>query len=170
MPCLLNVEEAVIPVDDALASLVTRAVEHALATVRPGPLLKGVLPDECLVPGALAGWQVSVTLVDDEAIAELNETWLGHAGPTDVISFSQLEGEAFDASLPAEARLLGDVVVSVETAKRQSAEYGHAWEWELAFLAVHGVLHLLGYDDHEEADRGMMIDMQEKIVSQVSSF
>jgi len=170
LPCLLNVEQTVIPVDDALASLVARAVEHTLATVRPGPLLEGVIPAEYLVPGGFSGWQVSVTLVDDETIAELNETWLGHTGPTDVISFSQLEGEEFDATLPVEARLLGDVVVSVETAKRQCADYGHSWEWELAFLAVHGVLHLVGYDDHAEADRELMIGMQETILSQVLSF
>ena len=88
-------------------------------------------------------------LVDDREIAELNLRYLNRSGPTNVISFPQNEGR--DSGLNPE--LLGDVVISVETAAREAEAAGQGLEWALDRLVVHGVLHLVGYD-HEppEAD------------------
>jgi len=82
----------------------------------------------------------------------LNRTWLGKDRPTNVISFAMQEGEGAGV----QADLLGDVVISVETAARDAAEAGVAVENELYFLLLHGILHLLGYD-HE---RGSVDDAQ----------
>ena len=89
--------------------------------------------------------ELSVALVDDAAIAELNATWRSKRGPTDVLAFAQREGEEMGAS-----HLLGDVVISIPTAGRQAAERGHPVEREVRELLVHGILHLLGYD-HERS-------------------
>jgi len=82
----------------------------------------------------------------------LNRTWLGKDRPTNVIAFAMQEGEGAGV----QADLLGDVVISVETAARDAAEAGVAVENELYFLLLHGILHLLGYD-HE---RGSVDDAQ----------
>lgn len=97
--------------------------------------------------------EVSVTFVDDSRIHELNLEFRGKDRPTDVLSFPLLEGDALaaepEAGMP---RMLGDIVVSVETAKRQAAEYGHSLEREIGFLLIHGLLHLLG-EDHETPEQ-----------------
>jgi len=97
-----------------------------------------------LAAEGLAGAQVSVTLVGDRAIRELNRRWRGLDRPTDVLAFSQREGEG--GALHPE--VLGDVVVSVETARRQARAAGHSLAAELDLLVVHGVLHLAGHE-HE---------------------
>ncbi len=96
--------------------------------------------------------ELSVSIVADDAMAEMNERYRGRPGPTDVLSFSLLEGDH------AEHRgaLLGDVVLGVEVAARQACEQGHDLDEELLRLLIHGVLHLLGFDhEHEEEARVM---------------
>jgi probable rRNA maturation factor len=94
----------------------------------------------------------SLTFVDDAAIQTFNREYRGYDRPTDVLSFSQLEGDD-DFPMPEDGpRLLGDVVVSVERAEAQAAERGHAFEAELALLVTHGFLHLLG-EDHDTPER-----------------
>lgn len=88
--------------------------------------------------------ELSVLLVDDAGIQPLNRDYLGKDRPTNVLSFSMREGEM--AGVPDD--LLGDVVISTETAARDAAEAGVPFESELYFLLLHGILHLLGYD-HE---------------------
>jgi len=88
--------------------------------------------------------RLSILLTDDAGIRELNRDWLGKDRPTNVISFAMQEGEGAGV----QADLLGDVVISVETAARDAAEAGVSCEHELYFLLLHGILHLLGYD-HE---------------------
>lgn len=88
--------------------------------------------------------EVSLALVDDEAMRELNRQYRGIDAPTDVLSFSQDEGPG---PVPGGTRLLGDVVVSVDTAARQAKAAGHSLDTEACHLVIHGVLHLLGYDD-----------------------
>ena len=88
--------------------------------------------------------EISVALVDDGQIAALNEEWLEHAGPTDVISFPlHVEGEP----------PLGDVYVGVEQAARQAAGFGASVAEEVLRLAVHGTLHVLGWDHPEGEER-----------------
>jgi len=92
-----------------------------------------------------SGVELSIALVDDAAIRELNRNYRGKDRPTDVLSFSQREGEA-----AIDRQLLGDVVISVETARRQAERRGSTTEEELRELLVHGILHLLGYE-HERS-------------------
>ncbi len=92
--------------------------------------------------------ELSLVLVDDVEIARLNEEYLGHEGPTNVISFPMQEGD-FAEVVPG---LLGDVVISVDTVAREAVDYGYTTEEMLAFYLIHGILHLVGYDhvDSEE--------------------
>lgn len=107
--------------------------------------------------------EVSVLLTDNPSIAELNETWRGRSGPTDVLSFAQREGEAADSDDP----VLGDIVVSIDRALEQAEEYGHSAEREVGFLTVHGLLHLLGYDHEAPDDEAVMMATTEKILGAV---
>lgn len=100
--------------------------------------------------------EVCVMFCDDATIHPLNRDWRGKDKPTDVLSFSQLEGEAI-----GDPNLLGDVVISVETAARQAEERGHAVAHELRVLLVHGLLHLVGYD-HEQDDDAVVMEALEK--------
>ncbi len=101
--------------------------------------------------------ELSVLLVDDARIAELNTEWRGVQGPTDVLSFPQGAGA-----------LLGDLVISVDTAKRQGAARGHSLETELRILMVHGVLHLMGYDHEvDEESHQVMADRESEVMMQL---
>jgi len=90
--------------------------------------------------------EISLWICDDETIRGLHDQYFGLDTPTNVISFSQREGE-FDE---VEPDLLGDVVVSFETAARDSVEAGHSVEDEITFLFIHGFLHLIGFDHEGE--------------------
>ena len=104
--------------------------------------------------------EVSVLLTDDAGIAGLNEAYRGREGPTDVLSFAQREGEGADPEDP----VLGDIIISVDRAQEQADEYGHGVLRELGFLAVHGLLHLLGYDHEEPEDERRMMAATEEIL------
>ena len=106
--------------------------------------------------GALYGLknaEVSITLTNNEHIHELNLRYRGIDRPTDVLSFALNEGEEPEIFDGPAVDVLGDIIISVERTVEQAAEYGHSVQREIAFLAVHGMLHLLGYDHMEEADR-----------------
>ena len=102
--------------------------------------------------------EVSVTFTDDAGIRKMNKKFRGIDHPTDVLSFPLFDysGESEEPPVDEFMGMLGDIVLSLETAKRQAAEYGHSFEREAAFLCVHSMLHLLGYDhetgDEDEAD------------------
>jgi len=101
--------------------------------------------------------ELSIALVDDESIAQLNLSYRGKNGPTDVLSFSLLEGE----QAAYRGALLGDVVISLNTALRQAEQLGQSPDEELARLLIHGVLHLLGYD-HVEAEEARRMQAEEE--------
>jgi len=111
--------------------------------------------------------EVSILLVDDAAIRELNSLYRGIDAPTDVLSFAMnedtAEGEGF--TVMEDDNILGDVVISLETASRQAEEYGHSLEREVGFLAVHGVLHLLGYDHAGDRDTARMRAREEEVLA-----
>jgi probable rRNA maturation factor len=107
--------------------------------------------------------EVSVSFVSDEEIHELNREYRGVDRPTDVLSFALDEGEAFPTG-DAEQRMLGDIVISVPRAVEQASEYGHSTTREIAFLLVHGFLHLCGYDHEDEASEREMFGLQEEIL------
>ncbi len=100
--------------------------------------------------------EVSVTLTDNVYIHELNKKYRGIDRPTDVLSFALNEGDEPEVFDGPEVNMLGDIIISVERAEEQASEYGHSVEREIAFLTVHGMLHLLGYDHMEEEDRKEM--------------
>ncbi|HEY3365800.1 MAG TPA: rRNA maturation RNase YbeY [Symbiobacteriaceae bacterium] len=111
--------------------------------------------------------EVSVTFVDDEAITDLNRDHRGLHRPTDVLSFSQLEGEDMGALPEGEPLPLGDIVISVQRCQEQAAEYGHSFERELGFLTAHGMLHLLGYDHQTPEDEAGMMAKTEEILGEL---
>ncbi len=92
--------------------------------------------------------ELSIALVDDDEMRTLNATWRGRERPTDVLSFSMLEGEGAEHRGP----LLGDVVIDIETAARQARQRRRGLDEELARLLIHGTLHLLGHDHEAEAE------------------
>ena len=106
--------------------------------------------------------RINLAMVDDEAMALLNEKHLQHSGPTDVLTFD-LRDDAF-GSEGASWQVDGQIVVSAETATREAAARGHGEEAELALYAVHGVLHLLGYDDADEAEAARMHELEDEIL------
>lgn len=105
-------------------------------------------------------------VTDDRRIQELNRQYRGLDKPTDVLSFSQEEGELMPSN-PDIPRLLGDVVVSLETVGRQAERNRVALERELAWVICHGVLHLLGYDHQSPPDFDRMRALEEKVLQQV---
>ncbi|MGA9172876.1 MAG: rRNA maturation RNase YbeY [Thermoactinomyces sp.] len=112
--------------------------------------------------------EVAVTIVDNEKIHRLNQEYRGIDRPTDVLSFPLWEpDEDWVIDEEEEAVMLGDIVISLPKAKEQAAEYGHTLERELGFLAVHGFLHLLGYDHETEQEEKEMFTRQEEILSQI---
>lgn len=107
------------------------------------------------VEGVAKPSELSVLLADDPTVHELNKAYRGTDGPTDVLSFSQSEGEPF--AQPEEAvPHLGDVIISIDTARRQALEYAVSLHDEVAHLLVHGVLHLLGYNHEETSEAEVM--------------
>lgn len=102
--------------------------------------------------------QLSVALVDDPRMAELHLEYMGIEGPTDVLSFP------LDDGIPGPEPLIGEVIVSVDTAGREARERGHGHLYELLLYVIHGTLHLLGYDDHQEEDRARMHARQTELL------
>jgi probable rRNA maturation factor len=101
-----------------------------------------------------AGSALSISLVGDREIQELNREHRGKNKPTDVLSFPLYE--AGEAALGDGERLLGDVVISIDTARRQAADYDAPLQNELYRLLIHGILHVLGHDHEEPAERAAM--------------
>lgn len=110
--------------------------------------------------------EVSVSFVTDEEIHDLNRTWRNVDRSTDVLSFP-MEEEEDDVASDAAPRLLGDIVISLPTARRQADEYGHSLEREVGFLLVHGFLHLNGYDHETPADEQRMFSLQDEVLDSV---
>ncbi len=109
--------------------------------------------------------RVSITFTDNEGIRALNREYRGKDSATDVLSFPMYTMQDGDVPEPDMAAELGDIVLSLERADAQAKEFGHSFERETAFLTVHSVLHLLGYD-HElgEAEEKEMFRRQEEIM------
>lgn len=120
-------------------------------------------------------FEVSITVVDNERIHEINRDYRSIDRPTDVLSFAIEdndeedfeiffdEQDAKDLNLP---RLLGDIFISIDKAEEQAAEFGHSLEREMGFLAVHGFLHLNGYDHQTEAEEKEMNSLQNEILEE----
>lgn len=108
--------------------------------------------------------ELSITLTDDEHIHELNKNFRDVDRPTDVLSFAFRESDEPQILNP-QIEILGDIIISLERAKFQAENFGHSYLREVIFLTVHGLLHLLGYDHIEDADRIEMEREQDYIMS-----
>ena len=107
---------------------------------------------------------VSVAVVSDEQIREMNAQFRDVDAATDVLSFANDEGEALIEAPGEDTHFLGDIAISLQTASRQAEEIGQSTERELAFLTVHGVLHLLGYDHMTPEDEEKMLEKQRAVM------
>ena len=115
--------------------------------------------ETCLERQGMQGSEVSLSIVADPEMHELNLRYRGVDRTTDVLSFPLEEGR------PKEPCLLGDIVISAPRARQQAEEYGHSLQREMSFLAVHGTLHLLGYDHETPAEDEEMQRLQEEVLS-----
>jgi probable rRNA maturation factor len=107
----------------------------------------------------IAEAEISLAFVDNPTIHRLNQRYLQHDEPTDVLSFPLSE--------PNSSRLAGELVIGVEVALTQAAERGHDVQAELALYVIHGLLHLCGYDDHEPADASAMRERERHYLRQL---
>ncbi len=130
-------------------------------------IVKKVLNKVAELYGLEEDAEVGVTLTDNEYIKELNTKYRNKECSTDVLSFALNEGEEPEIVDGPSVNLIGDIIISVETAQMQAEEYGHSLERELAFLTVHGMMHLLGYDHIEEEDRIEMRKEEEYVLGEL---
>ncbi|MFT8348646.1 rRNA maturation RNase YbeY [Clostridium saccharoperbutylacetonicum] len=125
--------------------------------------------------------EVSLVLVDNSDIKEINKDTRGIDKETDVLSFPMLEYENkkvfkemyldykfLPSDFDGDELVLGDIVLSLEKAMEQSKEYNHSYEREAAYLVVHSVLHLLGYDHMEDEDKKIMRNREEEILNKLN--
>ena len=112
--------------------------------------------------------EISVTFVDNAAIAELNNQYRNKPMPTDVLSFPLGENGVYDVDENNGCKMLGDIVISMERAQEQATLYGHPLQREVAFLTVHSMLHLLGYDHENGGLEAMrMREKEEAVLTQL---
>jgi probable rRNA maturation factor len=113
--------------------------------------------------------EVSIMIVDNSYIQELNFIYRQQNRPTDVLSFAmnELSDDEPDYDSSEELNILGDIVLSLEQASLQSNEYGHSLERELGYLVAHGMLHLMGYDHETDEEAKVMRSLEEKIMQAV---
>lgn len=105
----------------------------------------------------------NIIIVDNDYIHKLNKEYRNIDRETDVITFALEDDKTFNPSI----RVLGDVYISIDKAKSQSEEYEHSLLRELSFLAVHGMLHLLGYDHMKKEEEEVMFKLQEEILDEM---
>lgn len=149
MNILINNEQEAILLDDNMNSLLEKVVI------------------ECLnIEGIGTDYEVSITFVDDKEIQRLNSLHRNVDKHTDVLSFPIYDEDDDVPYTP----LLGDVVISLETAKRQSEEFGHHIEREVAYLTAHSMFHLLGYDHIEEGEKSEMRQKEKQAMKNLGIF
>lgn len=123
-----------------------------IPTEKTQQIVKNILSDH-----KIADSLINIIYVDDENIHSINKEYLDHDYPTDVITFV-LDEEEKEA----------EIIIGVETAVENAKEYGASTESELLRLAAHGVLHLLGFDDHSDEDRNKMHELENKYLGTVN--
>jgi probable rRNA maturation factor len=136
------------------------AIREAMEAAAGGALAAGGLT------GDLSRVRVDLTLVTDEDLRELSRQYLGVDHYTDVMSFSQLEGDDIPVVRGGpRVSLLGDIIISYDRAVEQAARAGHPLATELALLVAHGVLHLLGNGDETASDADLMRQRERQALS-----
>jgi len=111
--------------------------------------------------------EVTVVITTDEAVAELNQQYRDVEGPTDVLSFPAQDSTPGFITAPEMAAYLGDIIIALPYTRRQAANLNRSLQGELRLLAVHGVLHLLGYDHADQEDEANMWARQEAILARL---
>ncbi len=152
---LAGAEGGIVQVDPGSSYLVTVQMEEEYESLLDTDALHRLAVHVLQEEGAAGPLEVGIVVTTDEEVQSLNKEYLGHDYKTDVISFGMADEEEFVTPEERPA-YLGDVVISYERAAEQAPEYGHSTGSEVAILLVHGLLHLLGYNDHEEAARAGM--------------
>ncbi len=148
MDLLINNEQSHYDIEP-FRDLITRAFLEVLAR-------EGADPDV----------EVSLTFVDDEQIRVLNREYRAKDTATDVLSFPQDDEDGF-MSIPGMPQVLGDIVISLPRAEEQAETFGHSLEREVVYLAVHGLLHLLGFDHEDEEGRAEMRAREEAVMEAI---
>lgn len=120
--------------------------------------------NKCLKEENVMNASFNIILVDNKYIKDLNKKYRNIDNETDVISFA-LEDDKNEVFV-SKNRVLGDIYISVDKARSQASDYGHSLSRELSFLAVHGLLHLLGYDHMNKKDEELMFAKQELILGE----
>ena len=105
--------------------------------------------------------EFNIIIIDNPRIHEMNKEYRGVDRETDVITFALEDHKDIEFE---DVRILGDVYISIDKARSQAEEYGHSLKREISFLAIHGLLHLLGYDHMKPEDEKVMFDLQDKIL------
>lgn len=156
--CVVNIEilhEEVTELSEEVQALITRSIQQVAELEE--------------VTG-----EVVITMVTNERIHELNRDYRGVDRPTDVLSFAMNESGEEEPEIFVDEEeagdypnMLGDIIISIPKAEEQAKDYGHSFEREICFLAVHGFLHLLGYDHGTEAEEKEMFQRQEEVLQTV---
>ena len=127
-------------------------------TFKEEKIVKKIVKTICKVEKVKGKHVVSIIIVDNQKIHEINKQYRNIDRPTDVISFAAIDGEE---TLPEE---MGDIFISYEKIIEQANQYGHSILREFAFLVTHGIYHLLGFDHMTKEEEKVMFDKQEKIL------
>lgn len=153
MQLLISEEQSRVRVGPEVCALIKEALEK-------------LLREEDFSQEFIAAAEVSMIMIDDQKMAVLNERYRCVSRTTDVLSFPMLDDGDQLAGLEClhDELLLGDIVISVPRAVEQAREYGHSLAQEMLFLAVHGMLHLLGYDHQTEDEAAKMRSKEKKIL------
>ncbi len=121
----------------------------------------------------LTGLEINVVFVSDGIIQKYNKKFLNHDWSTDVIAFPASKNPPSAPLLQrgewGDLKLLGEVLISTDTAKRQARQLGHSLLTELKILSLHGILHLLGYDDHTKKDRTKMWEKTDALLKLIKA-
>lgn len=146
-------------IDNRTEELLAAELEDAIRKAAAEALNYEAFDEDC---------EISVSIVDNEEIRQINKQFRNIDRATDVLSFPMLtfvEGEEAEVNENDEI-ILGDIIISLERAREQAAEYGHSLKREIAFLTAHSMLHLLGYDHMEPEEEAEMFRRQKEILLQ----
>lgn len=149
MNIIINDSQNKIKIDKSINELIEKVVLECLKQENKG-----------------TDYEISITFIDDDEIHELNKEYRGVDKPTDVLSFPMGEDEL---DIPGET-LLGDIVISIETARRQAEEFGHSLEREISYLVAHSMFHLMGYDHMNDEEKVIMRRKEKKVMSILGIF
>lgn len=127
-------------------------------------LIEKVIMESLKVEGLSSEVEVSISFVDNEEIKELNRAYRGVDKSTDVLSFP------LDDDIIVPIPLLGDIIISMETAIEQAADFGHSLDREIGYLIAHSMFHLMGYDHMDEDGKNIMRSKEKQVMKNLGIF